>query len=178
MKHFRIFVLLFILTNCHLYADKEGPQNSYVTSSINGRFYFRMEPDLSAPFDRKKGSGTLFEVQNDGNDVVLWKTEGWYSFKTFICHEGRYLVRIGNWPRGRELSDTHLAIAFYDKGILLKKYSTKQLIENPKTIKKSVSHYFFINKVIGFDPSYSHQFKLETIDGRTHTFDVKTGNKI
>lgn len=157
-------------------ADEEVAPYPYVTASEDGRCYFKMIPavDAEGRSDREKGSGAAFRVGAGGQDEELWRVEGWYAFKTELSRDGRYLVRIGNWPRGRMPSDDHLAIAFYDRGVLLKSYSTKDLIRSPEAVRPTVSHYHF-GRPLGFEPPPDERFRLQTVDGLLYTFDVTTG---
>ncbi len=169
-----ILISVFVLTTIStLWADKEAPQYVYVRSSYGGQYYFKMIPE--ADYDRTKGRGALYLVTKKRLDKVLWKVKGWYAFQTYISYDGRYLIRIGNWPRGRIPSHKHLGIAFYDKGTLIKKYSTKDLVKNLPPVRASVSHYRFLEKVLGFESAYSHRFKIKTADKMEYTFDVTHG---
>ncbi len=60
-------------------------------------------------------------------------------------------MRLGNWPRGRELSEKHLAIAFYKDGKLLKSYSTKDLVKDPKALFVTTGHYKWQKGKLQFD---------------------------
>jgi hypothetical protein len=105
----------------------------------------------------------------------MWRTSGWYSYQTYISRDGKYLVRLGNWPRGEGPSEKHLGIAFYKKGKLLKSYSTRELIKNVSLVPRSASHYRFLKEVEGFDPPTSLQFVIKTVDNVRYVFDVQNG---
>jgi hypothetical protein len=72
-----------------------------------------------------------------------------------------------------------LAIAFYDRGKLLKEYQVKELIRNPDLLDYSVSHYMWRpaiqSKPNGF---YGGTFHLVMIDKTIYSFDYKTGEII
>ena len=160
-------------------ADDEASPIPYVTASSWGRYYFKMLPDPKHPFDRDKGNGIAYEVvEGDAGDKEIWRTKGWYASRTAIAGGGRYLVRIGNWPRGRKPSGKHLGIAFYDNGKLIRSYSTKQLLRGLPAPPASVSHYQFIEKVVGFDENSELEFTIRLVGGRTCTFDVRTGKYV
>lgn len=160
-----------------LFADREAPHYPYVTTSCIGKYYFKMIPDQEISFDRDRGTGICYRVRRNEKDKVIWKTEGWYSFKTFLSDDGLYLIRIGNWSRGVEPSDEHLAVAFYKKGKLLKRYSTKDLLKDISAVKSSVSHYQWLSEVIGLEP-YGTIFRLITIENIEYLFDISNGNII
>ena len=160
-------------------ADEERAPRAYVITSGDGEYYFKMSPDPQAPLDR--GHGELFEVKSSGPDILLWKTEGWYSFHTYISRDGEYLVRVGNWPRGIGPSNRDLAVAFYARGKLTKSYSTQDVIKNPSAITASISHYNFLSSITGFkepksyDAPDKYHFVLTSVDQIEYTFDATTG---
>jgi hypothetical protein len=156
-------------------ADDEASQVAYVKAAPFGRCYFKMVPDPKARYDRKRGTGYAYQVNEKGADKLLYKTTGWYARRVALTAWGRYLVRLGNWPRGRAPSSKHLGIAFYDRGKLIKRYSTKQLIKDISKVQPSVSHYTFLKKVVGFSKRKRWLFAIVTVDGKRWTFDVRTG---
>ncbi|GJM21443.1 MAG: hypothetical protein DHS20C15_13580 [Planctomycetota bacterium] len=118
-----------------------------------------------------------------GRKQVLWRVEGWYAFRVLLSDDGRYLVRLGNWPRGQRPSESHLAVAFYDNGELLAEYSTRALIEDDSKVRPSSSHYTYrahdgeLSLVVG-DTEKGElplSFEFSTIDGIRYRFDVTTG---
>ena len=174
-----VLIVLFVLISCSpSAADKEARPYPYVATSNNKRFYFKMSPDPNDPnaqWDLGKGYGTLFEINNDGTEKALWKVGGCYGFTTYISDDGKYLVRMNIWPRGQKPSDKHLAIAFYKNGKLLKSYATKDLIKDPSVIRPTISHYSYLQKVVGFEKSYGYRFIIQTIDGLEWVFDASSG---
>jgi len=156
-------------------ADSESMPSAYVVASKGGRFYLKMTPSGKRSYARPyAGKGVVYQVRPKGRDKLLWSMRGWYAFQTFLSHDGNYVVRIGDWPRGRKPSSKHLAIAFYKRGKLLARYSTKQLIRDTSKVSASISHYFFKKSVRGFLP-YSHRFEITMVDGVTYQFDARTG---
>ena len=166
---------VMVLVPLSMWADDEAGPYPYVTASEGGRYYFRMQPDPNRPFDRDVGSGVAYEVVAGKMDKLLWTTKGWYSFSVHLSHDGHYLVRLGNWPRGHKPSEADLAVAFYKSGTLLKSYNTKGLIRDPSKVEPSVSHYQFLRERPGFVEPYGYTFGLVTVDGVGYTFDVRTG---
>lgn len=182
-----LIVLFCSLTN--VFADSEQSQYPYITTSQGGRCFFFMKSDPNDIYNRQKGTGICYEITNNGEFKELWRTEGWYSFRTFLvwASEGErpirqhlYLVRMGNWHRGNKLSEDDLAVAFYKDGKLLKSYSTVDLIHDKSKVEKSVSHYQYLDD--RYEPKLEYNliknqriFKLVTVDGIHYQFDVKTG---
>ncbi len=179
----RSLVGLFLLCLCTANpsttrADQVALPTPYVSVAAGGHFYFKMVPDKE-----RGGIGTAFKVTPGARDEKLWSVSGWYAFNTFLSEDGRYLVRMGEWPPGREPSDEHLAVAFYDHGTLLAQYSTKALIKNPAAVPRSVEHYQYWNFALphGFIRTstdrvgHPHWFQFVTSDGIHYIFDRRTG---
>jgi hypothetical protein len=160
------YLFIFLLGTSILWADKPMAPYTYVTTSVGGRYYHKM---------KLNGTGTLYQVTNDNSDVPLWHTSGWYSFRVFLSSDGKYLVRLGNWPSGRNPNKEHVAIAFYENGKLLKSYGTKDLIANESLVRSSVSHYEFMKNGPYLQISYDRTFTLITIDNLEYVFNIKTG---
>lgn len=137
----------------------------------------------------QKPFGIAYALQPDGSFRELWRTEGWYTFEAFISEDGRYLVRMGPWNAGHKPASDHLAVAFYDNGRLLEEYSTADLVQDPASVRASVSHYTWLrrDRPGNWDPSappvdeagpyltYRNRFILTTSDNIRYTFDVQTG---
>ncbi len=167
-----IIIIFFLMSVFNLWADEELTPYPYVTASAGGRYYFKMIPTKGYGY---KGKGILYSVSSKGSDKIKWKINGWYAFRVYISYDGTYLIRFGNWPRGRGPSHKHLGIAFYKNAKLIKIYSTKDLIKDSSAIEQSISHYKYLDKVLGFESIYSHRFKLRTTDKIEYTFDVTNG---
>jgi hypothetical protein len=172
-------VLCLIVAAATARADEEVAPHAYVATAAGGDYYFRMVPEpVAGPYDPQTipGTGRAYRVTDRETDEALWSTSGWYAFKVLLSYDGRYLVRIGNWPRGRAPAAEHLAIAFYDQGKLLAAYSTKDLILAPERLLPSVGHYEFLAEPPAFlEPAGGYALRLVTADGVEYVFDVQTG---
>ncbi len=169
------FLLLFLCLN--IFADEEQSTFAYVKSAYGGRYFFVMLPHRNKYYNRSYGRGYAVAITRMGKQKILWRVKGWYAFKTFLSYDGVYLVRMGNWPRGRTPAKTHLAIAFYKRGKLIKAYSTIDLIKDLSKIEPSTSHYNYYTKIIGFT-GYNFKFSFVTIENIRYIFDVRTGKII
>ncbi len=125
---------------------------------------------LSEPY------GIAYRLEPDGSMKKLYRTTGWYSHQVLVSMDAQYLVRMGPWNQGRELSKEHVAVEFYKDGKLLKSYSTIDLVEDPRKTQPTVSHYFWRGKTCEFD--IDNKFTLDTIDGIKYVFDATTGKVI
>jgi hypothetical protein len=163
--------------------DEGVEPGPYITAGEGGRVYFKMVPTTWGRKVRTVGVGRAYKVDS-GADELLWEVDGWYSAWTLLSRDGRYLVRLQKNPRGREVSDDDLAVAFYDRGKLLRKYSTRQLIEDDSKVRRSTSHYMYLGaneplRLVGLEnpDSYPrHGFSLVTIEGVRYQFDIRTGD--
>ena len=173
------FLLLFICIFGKVSADELVLPYSYIVASDSRFFYFKMIVDRpnepSSYFGGDGFFGEAYSISSTGEDSLLWRTEGWYSFKVYLSNNGKYLVRTGLWP-GQPIKTADLAFAFYENGKLIKSYSTVDLIKNKEEVEYSVSHYEFKRKV-EFD-SFTNQLKLYTTDNYVYTFSIFTGDII
>lgn len=124
------------------------------------------------------GTTKVYAVRKDKDRLVA--SFPWYASRLHLqCRRGAdgavtvAVVRLGPWQRGRQAGKDHLAIAFYEDGRELARYSTLDLAGRPDNVRASVSHYRVIRRVKGF--SEPNNFRLALIDGRTLTFDLATG---
>ena len=150
-------------------SDEQRAPFGHVTSSASRQIYFRMVP----PRGNAPGQGALYRVGQTGEDEKVWSVKGWYAQRVFVPDDGRSLVRLGDWPFGLAPQDTHLGVAFYRAG---------ELVKDVSKVRPSVSHYQFFDWE---DPpalvsrhvngSYHHLFRLRSIDGITYLFDPATG---
>jgi len=164
-----------ICTPC--FADMPAIPVAYIEAGDGGRYYFKMVPCEQSRWDFSCATGAMYEVSESGPDRLVWSTSGWFAFRTYLSYDGQYLVRMGNWPAGSEPSADDLAIAFYDRGKLLKQYSTKQLVRDVSRVPRSVSHYRYLREVRGFYRDTS-LFMIMMIDGTEYTFDASNGEVV
>ena len=59
------------------------------------------------------GFGIAYRIRDNGSDVELWRTAGWYSTEVFLSNDGDYLAVIGPWNGGSEPKKKDFAVAFY-----------------------------------------------------------------
>ncbi len=121
--------------------------------------------------------GTCYRAESKGTDTVRWTVHDWYAFNVYLSVDGQYLVRLGNWPRGQAPAAGDLAVAFYQNGVLLKKYSTLDLVKDVKAVHPSVSHYQFYqgNPIFKSYGGKGGTLTLTSIDDITYTFNIATG---
>ncbi len=150
------------------------------TSLRGGTLKFTMKPKrkraCKGPF---AGRGDMTRVRSKGEPKATWTT-AWFAQreKVYLHPRGVYLVRVGEGGH-LTLDDSHDGLLFYKNGKLLKRYSTKDLIEDPSKVrfrkalpKGCVSSYRFLSEAEGIK---GHQFRALTVDGARLTFDIRTG---
>jgi len=184
---------------CH--ADSEAPARSCKVVTDDGKYVFVMHP-IKGGFSSYPDKGMLAKYpksglyRNDGSAEPLW-TIDWYSRGgVHLFPDGKYLIRIGNWPLGSPCNEknysyeetlirlhnkqpigpirndkalSQLAVAFYESGMLLKEYSIGDLTKEPSKLPTSISHFQWIkNKV--YDDAKG-QISIITYDGQMIVFD-------
>jgi len=179
MKSLLLLVIFVPITAIKVSADSEGAAIPVVTASAFGPCFFASTP-------KGKGSGAAYELQPDGSFRRLWKVTGWFTGPVYLSQNGRYLVRMGDWAIGSGPSTDDLAVAFYDRGKRLARYSTADLVKDPSKVVQSTSHYCWLANENLFSPDRhkepapalnddSQRFALKTIDGIIYVFDITTG---
>ena len=184
MKVFGCILALVLAGVAH--CDTPATPLPYVTSSREGRYFFRMMPRNGGTDQKHDGYGIAFRVQFDGSDREVWRTEGWFSFQVFLSDDGHSLVALGPWGYGREPKQDDLAVAFYYEGKLIREYSTDELVDDHTAVLASTSHYFWLARdrlhfsdtsAGEHEPRFTRpdRFQLKTIDGITYIFRTETG---
>ena len=167
-------------------ADNPAPPRPLTTMSANRQCIFTMLPPKWKDTGGSKSKiavqpfGAAYQLRENGELAKLWAVKGWYDFEVFLSNDGRFLVRIGDWPEGDKPSKDHLAVAFYDSGKFLKSYSTADLVKDPSKVFPSISHYRWMwrSDETGTPElaSESKTFSLTTTDGHEYEFDLETGS--
>lgn len=186
MSHSRIIpVVLVVLSVAVTYADSVSPNWTHVQcSTTDGTAWHgdRYAKCIPAEDFGSKGKTLVYHVTK-GRDE-LEDTYDWYATTVYLAGTGggTSLVRMGPWSEGHEPNGEQLALAFYWHGKLLKQYSTLEIAKSRENVRRTVSHYEWKKRVIGYCWLKSdaarvlvYGFALETIDGRVLGFDVKTG---
>lgn len=189
--HKKLFIISLLIFYSSLSWTLTFPMPSpVVVTSIWGNTYFVMTPKNSEYENDKLISeipafGKAFKLNSDGESELLWETSGWYAYKShmYLSNEGKFLVRIGHWAVASNPQDQKLAVAFYDKGIEIKRYSIKDLVKGqpqkrPNPLNVMYDTQNFIHWEHGQPRLNSDEFEIKTIDGVMHTFDIKTGELI
>ena len=189
MKTIIYLTLSFLFLAPACYADSPAMPRPYVKTSDGGQYLIKMLPEqYQKNLPTKSSVGIAYRLEKNGDLTELWRFKDNYSFEVYLSKEGQYLVVMGPWSVGQEPEEKDLAVSFYSNGILLKEYSTADLVEDKSAVSQSVSHYFWLarNKMdcdYNTDTSaeaelkidWNNIFHLKTIDGISYEFDISTG---
>ena len=194
MKKCTAAVLTAIFLCGQICADSPVAPRAYATTSWSGAFYFEMIPprwNEAKDGLMDDGHGVAYQLLRDGSRKELWRTQDWYSPTVFLSEVGIYLVRLEPMIEGHGCSTGDLGIAFYKSGVLLRKYSTADIVADSKKAIRTVSHYFWLaadaqrmghqlnaEKRSDLEPrlSLDNTFRLITCEGTIFVFDVTTGD--
>ncbi len=179
-------------------ADDEASNVTHVVAGPYGRCYAKSIPDhVYDPEDGPRQQGRTMVYRVSSSEDALVQTYSWFSQRLFVrCGPADTIVvvRLGPWHRGHNPQADHLAIAFYQGGNLLKRYSTLDIagvekaqsgsLSTYRNVSASVSHY----TVFGSAPEMvkittargavfedSWVIRARTVDGRLLSFDMNTG---
>ena len=197
-SHRLLIALAWLACASSALADQEASNIPHVVAEPYGRCYAKSVPRHTYdPEDGPRQRGRTEVYQVGGSEDVLVQRYDWFSQVLFVrCRPGSesVVVRVGPWHRGHNPRADHLAIAFYQGGKLIKRYSTldiagtekaeKGAFSEHKNVSASVSHYTVfalwpeltkITETIGSTFTEDWLIKATTIDGRALVFDIETG---
>ncbi|MCU7497633.1 MAG: hypothetical protein HF300_00790 [Ignavibacteria bacterium] len=173
MKAFFLIIAFYLVFPQLCHADQEAPNATYIKYSPNKKFMIEMVPSSSYG---EQGTGKVYLASDTAKSHPIWEIN-WYAFNVFLSDDGEHLVRFGPWASDiNNYSD--LAIAFYRKGKLQKKYKVNNLVKDLSKVDHSVSHYTWTAEVTTVKTGFSNDHKtytLVTSDKLVYEFDVKTG---
>jgi len=164
-------------------ADQPNTPTPWIAVSEQRTSIFKMIPAgwPDWPYEGKSPAvGIAYVLDEKGDLQELWRMEGSYHYEGYISNDGRYLVGLG--PRGGDDTEKYSdqAIAFYDRGKLLKDYRVNELIKDVTKLEHSVSHYQWRpekqTQPTGFHPFWEQtSFHLVLVDKTAYNFETATG---
>ena len=167
-----IYILLLSFCSIIALADSERMPIPQIFSSPNNTYYLKLVPDRQ--FDEKKAKGYVYKVGHE-KDNLQYEIFGWHSFSVLLSPDGENIVRLGPWPRAGTPPDKALAIAFYNNGKLIKKYTVSDLIENPRDLPQSISHYSWGGRLKWSGNWWENTVQVTTEENKVIKFNIKTG---
>lgn len=177
-------------------ADKVGPPSTYKVTSADGKYVFVMLSPLPAEQelaryneDHQKVVKAIRDAyarsglyRNDGSKDPLW-TVDWYGRVVWIASDGVHVVRHGEpadleearqqKPRSITANDLKQeAISIFARGKLLRRFSIGELVDDPKRLTMSVSHFMWLKQARLIDDK--KQLEVTTHDGNRILIDLPT----
>jgi hypothetical protein len=115
----------------------------------------------------------------DGSLSEIWHAKVKYSLETYVSDDGVHFVQVESTVFGQKPEATDVGLRFYSRGELIASYSPLQFLNAKAQLKKSISHYYWLDTD---DKCHavvlSNQFVLTTIDKTEHCFDMSTGKEL
>jgi hypothetical protein len=185
-----LLTLVLLVAASPVRADSPAPERSYTKAVPGGKFVFVMISPLTAERDASQWNETIAAeireirrvytrsgMYRTGEIEPLW-TVDWYAHGVHLTADGVHLIRPGPWASLRPDRSPDLecdAVSFYAGGRLLRTYRVAELIDNPRRLAPSASHYSWQT-----EGRFSGEFEytIETADGNRFVFDVRTGNVV
>lgn len=132
---------------------------------------YRWEVRRSGKDDESAGYAASGLYHSGDRTKPLWTVQ-WYAHTVYLSGDGRYLVRMGPWASGAD----DLAVAFYDRGRLIKQYSVQDLVADTESLPRSVSHFQW-RREVEFDEA-NQQLLLATLNDEAYVFDITSGKAV
>ena len=122
--------------------------------------------------------------RNDGSKEPLW-TVDWYAYHVKVASDGIHLVRFGRTPvlegrfgdKNRTITKRDLkqeAISIFAKGKMVRTYSIGKLVDDPKKLQMTVSHFLWLDDAQVADDK--NQLEIVTLDRNRIIIDLASGN--
>ena len=152
-------------------ADREPMPTPKVFASPLNSFYLKLVP--SPDFDEGKSQGFLYRV-TDGEDELLYRSDGWFSFDVLISTDGSYIARRGPWPRYDSPSETTPAVVFYVHGARVKTYYVSDLVDDDSDLQHSISHYRWGGTLRWADDGEPDILQIRTVEDKIVRFNIRS----
>lgn len=177
-------------------ADKTGPPTTYKTGSADGKFVFVMRAPGTTEDELKFGNENhqklVKEIRDtypksglykSGSQEPLW-TVDWYKSSVRVASDGVHLIRFGGPhvleertkdKKERAITNNDLkqeALSVFAKGKLLREFSVGDLVDDPKQLRMSVSHFMWMKQTKILDDK--QQLEVLTLDGNRVLIDIAT----
>jgi hypothetical protein len=174
--------IAFVLVSAlNTFADDIAPPCSYITFSADRSHAFVMlapksEYECGSSSDDTVGIGLRKRFASSGmyekGDPARLKwavSADWFAYKVLVPNDGESIVRMGPWASN--FSDE--AFSFIRNGSIVRTVKISELVKDESAVERTVSHFFW-TKNYGLTSDGS-TFFVDTLDGGSYRFDVKTG---
>jgi hypothetical protein len=153
------------------FTDSEAMPTPMVFASPSGWSYFKLVP--SPDFDEKKSQGFLYRVA-DGEDELVYRSDGWFSFNVLVSNDGSYIARRGPWPRSNSPPDKTPAVVFYADGTEVRTYYVSDLVKKKSSLQRSISHYNWGNTLRWAYEEGAGILQVRTVEEKVIKFNIRT----
>jgi hypothetical protein len=112
--------------------------------------------------------------RNDGSKQPLWTVDWWAGVT--VPGDGIHVIRHGPWSQRHASTKQDLeqtAFSIYANGKLTRSFQIGELVDNPKLMRISVSHFQWLRKSKILDDK--HQYEIDTYDGNHIIFNLESG---
>lgn len=172
MSYSRFFAIAILCTiRPDAAADSEMMPTPMVFAAPSNSFYLKLIP--SPDFDERKSQGFLYRV-TDGEDELLYQSNGWFSFTVLVSNDGSYIARRGPWPRYDSPPEKTPAVVFYVDGAPVKTYYVSDLVKDKSKLPHSVSHYSWGGELGWADEEGADILQVQTVEDKTIKFNIRT----
>ncbi|MGH1362172.1 MAG: hypothetical protein ACRBF0_01360 [Calditrichia bacterium] len=148
----------------------------YFANSDNGNYVIEMIPTHAYG---NKGTGNVYRIIEGEKRQLLWSV-GWFAQNVSIANDGLHLIRLEPWGSDVEqFSD--VALEFYRKNHLLKRYKSKEILGDTSTVTKDIGHYRHTAYKSSIPIGLSNENKTFTLvqtDKSVNVFDILSGHLI
>jgi len=173
MRWFSLLVFCCLVSVA--WADLPLPPYAYVAVNADGKYFASVVPPLAKGPDwhviLRKPYIALHQCQEDGSFKELWRIGNVYSFGVYLTVDAEFLIVMGSWNEGDRPSKEDVALSFYRDGKLIREFSTAEVIDDPKKVSVSVSHYDWRDHSDARYPRVEgHLFEIKTTEGRVVAF--------
>lgn len=160
-------LLILIAASPFSLADSLAPPRPYVAQSADGRFIFVMSLPRAMTWKNKIYSVSGL-YRNDGSTEPLW-TVDWYAFEVVVASDGSHVIRLGPWASAYDDE----AFTFFSDGKEIKSYEIDDLVWNPRSLPRSVSHFSWLADSRLDDDAGT--WSIRTLNGEYYKFSISTG---
>lgn len=176
----RALVIFLLFSVSCTFADSPAAPFAYIAAAEEGRYFVSLVPPYAKEPDwhivLRKPYAAVFEPQPDGSFKELWRVNDFYSFQVFLTYDAKFMIAIGPWNTGDKPDKDDVALSFFQDGKLIQQFSTADLIDDPKAVSVSVSHYEWQDsKDQSFPRLRGKLFEVKTTEGRIISFGMDEG---
>ncbi len=168
----KLIILIALIIPVTAFADSEVMPKPLLFVDATHTYYLKLIPGEG--FRTEQAKGSVYKVSK-GNDELQYEFSGWYSFSILLSPGGEYIARLGPWPRIEIPPEKMLAIAFYKKGKLMRQYMVSDLVKDPRSLPRSVSHYEWGGKLEWTGNWWENTVQVVTKENRVIKFDITNG---